>query len=83
MEKVTLIIKPNKENLEKAALALKEGKIIIYPTESSYAIGCDFTNKRAVDEIYRIKKRPKSKYMTTIVADVKNRHCYIMPFPQS
>lgn len=76
MERLTVILKANKENIKKAANALKKGRIIIYPTESSYAIGCDFTNKDAIDEIFRIKKRRKSKKMITIVPDAKTAKNY-------
>lgn len=70
MEKITLIIKPSLENIEKAVSILKKGGIIIYPTESSYAIGCDYTNKKAIEQIYKIKKRSKSKHMITILAGI-------------
>ena len=41
--------------LDEIANALKDGKIIIYPTDSVYAMGCDALNVRAVEKICEIK----------------------------
>ncbi len=40
---------------------LKNGNLIIYPTETIYGIGCNALNKKAGDEIFKIKKRSKEK----------------------
>ncbi len=70
MEKLTVILEPTKENLRKAALDLRKGGLMIYPTESSYALGCDFTNKDAVEQICKLKNRPKTKHITVIIPDI-------------
>lgn len=54
-----------------AALAVfKEGGVVIYPTETSYGLGCDFFNKSAIDKIYQIKQRDKNKPLSVIVPDM-------------
>ena len=50
---------------------LDTGKIIAYPTESIYGIGCDPFNYSAVQKIYKIKNRPSNKPMILIASDVK------------
>lgn len=40
---------------------LKEGGVIAYPTESCFGLGCDPKNKRAVEKIFNLKKRTRSK----------------------
>ena len=45
---------------------LNTGKIIAYPTESIYGIGCDPYNYDAVKKVYEIKNRPKNKPMILI-----------------
>ena len=35
---------------------LKEGGVILYPTDTIWGIGCDATNIKAIEKIYRIKK---------------------------
>lgn len=51
---------------------LKKGGIIAYPTDTYYGIGCDILNKGAIEKIYRLKKRPKSKPFSFICSDLKN-----------
>jgi len=67
-------IKLNKDNRIKALQAaievLNSGGIIIYPTETSYGLGCDFYNDKAVEKIYKIKKRDKKDMLSVIVPDV-------------
>lgn len=48
---------------------LIEGKTFLYPTDTIWGIGCDASNEQAVSEIYRIKNRPDSKSLVTLVSD--------------
>jgi len=62
MEK--LYIDPNNVDfslIKKSAQALREGKIVAFPTETVYGIGCRADKKDAVSRLYAIKKRPKDK----------------------
>ena len=61
---------PDDKIIEDVAKEVKKGKIIVYPTETCYGIGCDATNKKAVNDIYKIKKREKRKQMTIIVSSL-------------
>lgn len=58
-------------NLDNVVKILKNGGVIVYPTETAYALGCDITNEKAVRRIYRLKKRSKTKSLTAIVSDLK------------
>ncbi len=51
---------------------LAEGGIIAYPTDTCYGIGCDLFNKKAIEKIYQLKKRPLVKPFSFICADLKN-----------
>lgn len=63
----------NFENdIEKCLSALKSGGLILYPTDTVWGIGCDATNEKAVEKIYRLKKRPDSKSMIVLVADERD-----------
>ena len=44
--------------IKDAALALKEGRLVAFPTETVYGLGADATNERAVARIYEVKGRP-------------------------
>jgi tRNA threonylcarbamoyl adenosine modification protein (Sua5/YciO/YrdC/YwlC family) len=46
---------PNPIEIKKAVDVLKRGGLIIYPTDTVYGLGCDFTNTKAIEKIARIK----------------------------
>lgn len=50
---------------------LKSGGTILYPTDTIWGIGCDATNPEAIDKIFEIKKREKSKSMIILVESEK------------
>ena len=56
--------------IKEACKILEEGGIVIYPTESSYAIGADITNEEALKKVYEIKGRDLQKKLTCIVANL-------------
>jgi L-threonylcarbamoyladenylate synthase len=60
-----------KNIIQETAKFLKEGNIIISPTDTVYGLLCDATNKKAVEKIFRIKKRPKAKPIPIFVKDIK------------
>lgn len=51
---------------------LRKGGVIAYPTDTYYGIGCDIMNKRAIEKIYTIKQRDKSKPFSFICPDLKD-----------
>lgn len=55
------------EDLIKAEEILKQGGIILYPTDTIWGIGCDASNPEAVAKIYALKKREESKSMIVLV----------------
>lgn len=63
---------PQGRHLKTAANILREGGLIIYPTDSIYGLGCDLFNKRAIEKIYQIKGNDKRKYLSFICSDLKN-----------
>lgn len=62
-------MKSNKENLLLAKEILLGGRPIIFPTDTVYGIGV-IPTKKAVDEIYRLKKRDKSKKIIALVSSI-------------
>ncbi|UCD89094.1 MAG: threonylcarbamoyl-AMP synthase [Desulfobacterales bacterium] len=51
---------------------LNKGGIIAYPTDTYYGIGCDIMNKKAIEKIYQLKQRNKTKPFSFICSDFKN-----------
>lgn len=69
------ILKLNQRNydrvFQKAVKAIKKGKILVCPTDTVYGLICDATNKKAVEKLFKIKKRPKNKPVPIFVKDLK------------
>lgn len=65
-----LKIYPNSINdrfIEQAVAALRDGEVIIYPTDSLYAFACDALNKKAIERLCHIKKINPDKNLLSIV----------------
>ncbi len=70
--KILKITRKNLKSIEKQSVkALKEGKILVSPTDTIYGLICDATNKKAVERIFTIKKRPRNKPIPIFVNDIK------------
>lgn len=52
---------PNQKELDKIAKVLKNGGLVIYPTDTVYGLGCDITNSKALEKIALIKKNTIGK----------------------
>lgn len=61
---------PQKRLIEKAADIIEDGGVIIYPTDTVYAYGCDIKNKKAIERIYRIKKIDNKKPLSFIFPEI-------------
>jgi L-threonylcarbamoyladenylate synthase len=62
--------KNHKNIIRAVTLALKHGKVVAYPTDTSYGLAVDITNKKAVDLLYKIKDRPKKQPIHLVVSSV-------------
>jgi tRNA threonylcarbamoyl adenosine modification protein (Sua5/YciO/YrdC/YwlC family) len=51
---------------------LRNGGVIIYPTDTVYGMGCDLFNKRGIERIYEIKHRDRKQYLSFVCADLKD-----------
>ncbi len=63
---------PQERQIIKVVEIIKKGGIIAYPTDTFYGIGCDIMNKKAIERIYLIKQRKKTKPFSFICPDLKN-----------
>ncbi len=63
---------PQERLIKKAVEILKEGGVIVYPTDTNYGIGCDIMNKKAIENIDRLKQRSKYKPFSFICSDLTN-----------
>jgi len=63
---------PQMRLIKKAVDVLRDGGIIIYPTDTVYGLGCDLSNKKGIEKIYEIKRRNKKQPLSFICSDLKH-----------
>ena len=56
-----------KEEIESSLNVLKEGGVIIYPTDTIWGVGCDATNEKAVEKVYQLKRRSENKSLIVLM----------------
>ena len=66
-----------KEDLQEALRVLREGGVIVYPTDTVWGIGCDATNAEAVKKIYALKQREDSKSMLVLIDSAAKLDYYV------
>jgi len=62
---------PQQRLIQQAAEIVRDGGLVAYPTDSSYALGCHLDDKRAVDRIRRIRKLDRHHNFTLVAHDLK------------
>lgn len=69
---------PNEKEIAKVVKVLKEGGLVIYPTDTVYGLGCDITNTKALEKIAKIKgvKLEKANF-SFVCSDLKNISDYV------
>ena len=63
---------PQPRLIKKVVEILRDGGMIAYPTDTQYGIGCDLFQKKAIEKIYRLKKRNPKKPFSFICSDLKH-----------
>lgn len=71
-----------KEEIHKAIEVLKSGGLILYPTDTIWGIGCDATNKEAVQKIYDLKQRVDTKSLIIIIANDRMLNYHVKDVPE-
>ena len=77
------IMRFDKEDLQQALQVLRNGGIIVYPTDTVWGIGCDATNAEAVKRIYALKQREDSKSMLVLLDSPAKLPYYIGEIPDT
>ena len=73
----------DKTDLQQALKVLREGGVILYPTDTVWGIGCDATNEAAVARVYDIKKRVDSKAMLVLLDGAGKLQGYMEKVPDT
>lgn len=72
-----------KSDLEEAVRVLREGGVIVYPTDTVWGIGCDATNEEAVQKIYSLKHRADTKSMLVLLDAPGKLQGYVEEIPEA
>lgn len=70
------------DDIKKAVEVMRNGGIILYPTDTIWGIGCDATNRDAVERIYKLKRRGDHKAMICLVDSDARLQRYVRNVPE-
>lgn len=62
--------------INQAVEILRQGGVIVYPTDSGYALGCSIGNKQAMDRIVKIRQLPEGHNFTLVCSDLSELSTY-------
>lgn len=83
IRKIKINIAMNQQDdIKKAIEVMKNGGVILYPTDTVWGIGCDATNEEAVAKVYKIKHRNDSKALICLVDSSVRLQCYVRNVPE-
>ncbi len=69
-------------HIQKAIEILKNGGIVIFPTDTAFGIGCLIDDEKAVQKLFKIRKRPQEKATPVLVDTVKMAEDYVQKISQ-
>ncbi|MEG9545513.1 L-threonylcarbamoyladenylate synthase [Mannheimia sp. HC-2023] len=74
---------PQQRLINQAVEIIKDGGVIVYPTDSGYALGCAMGDKHAMDRIVAIRKLPENHNFTLVCSDLSELSIYALVNNQS
>jgi tRNA threonylcarbamoyl adenosine modification protein (Sua5/YciO/YrdC/YwlC family) len=73
-------LNPEKRKIDQAAEIIRKGGVVIFPTDTIYALGCDLNNNRAIEKVCRILgKKPEKANLSLICSDLSILSQYCAP----
>lgn len=72
----------DREDLNQALETLKNGGLILYPTDTIWGIGCDATNPDAIEKVFALKGRDKNKSMIVLLHSDNQLAGYVHDIPE-
>lgn len=70
------------EEITLAADAIRNGKIILYPTDTVWALGCDVRNQETISKINSLKKREPVQPFVVMIAEIGQLYDYVQKIPE-
>ncbi len=69
------------DNITKAIQILKDGGVVIFPTDTAFGIGCRIDDEDAVERLFAIRKRPETKAVPVLVSSLHMAQEYVQVVP--
>lgn len=69
------------QEVDEAVNILRKGKVMLYPTDTIWGLGCDATSSKAVSKLFKIKKRQENKSLIALIDDIERLNQYIKAVP--
>ena len=63
---------PNARQIARVADIIKDGGLVVYPTDTIYGLGCDMMQKKSVERVYQMKGKDRKHPLSFICPDLKN-----------
>lgn len=70
------------ENLARAIEIIKNGGIIIFPTDTAFGVGCRLDDEKAVARLFKIRNRPGTQATPVLVNSIEMAQRYLLPIPR-
>jgi L-threonylcarbamoyladenylate synthase len=68
------------DKLDQAIEVIKQGGIVIFPTDTAFGIGCNIDNEDSIKRLFEIRRRPMEKAMPVLFDSVDRVKKYLQPF---
>lgn len=69
------------DEVKNAIDILKDGGIVIFPTDTAFGIGCRIDSEKSIERLFRIRKRPGSQAVPVLVSSIEMAQEYLEPIP--
>lgn len=70
------------DEIGKAVKILQNSGIVVYPTDTAFGVGCRMDDKKAVERLFRLRRRPKTQAVPVLVDSLKMAQDYLEPIQQ-
>jgi L-threonylcarbamoyladenylate synthase len=74
---------PFDPEIERCIAVLREGGVILYPTDTVWGLGCDATREDAVNKVFALKQRPDGKSLVVLLDQVNRLDAYVDCVPDA
>ncbi len=78
---VAPIVSPNAPGIQQAAESVRNGGLIVYPTETVYGLGVDPFNPKALDRVYKLKGRESEKALIILIHSAEDLESLVVEIP--